>query len=42
MSEDNYNRHVFGRVGYFGLSHTFGLTRKAKPSTFDYDAEPSG
>jgi outer membrane receptor protein involved in Fe transport len=35
--QDNYNRHVFGRVAYVGLSYTFGLTRKARPSTFEYD-----
>jgi outer membrane receptor protein involved in Fe transport len=35
--QDNYNRHVFGRVGYFGLSYTFGLGKKTKPNTFDYD-----
>ncbi|MDB5481610.1 MAG: hypothetical protein JWO83_2663, partial [Caulobacteraceae bacterium] len=35
--QDNYSRHVFGRVGYFGLSYTFGLTKKAKPNTFEYD-----
>ena len=34
---DNYNRHVFGRIAYLGLSYTFGGTRKAKPSSFEYD-----
>ena len=29
--QDNYNRHQFGRVGYFGLTYAFGLSRKPKP-----------
>jgi outer membrane receptor protein involved in Fe transport len=35
--QDNYNRHVFGRVAYVGLSYTFGLAKKAKPTNFEYD-----
>jgi len=35
--QDTYDRHVFGRVAYFGLSYTFGATKKAKPNTFEYD-----
>jgi len=34
---DTYDRHVFGRVAYVGLSYTFGGSKKAKPSTFEYD-----
>jgi outer membrane receptor protein involved in Fe transport len=33
--QDNYNRHQFGRVGYFGLAYTFGLSRTPKPDPFD-------
>jgi outer membrane receptor protein involved in Fe transport len=35
--QDNYNRHQFGRVGYFGFTYAFGLARKPKPSPFDAD-----
>jgi outer membrane receptor protein involved in Fe transport len=35
--QDNYNRHVFGRIAYLGLSYTFGGTRKAKQTNFEYD-----
>jgi hypothetical protein len=31
---DNYNRHQFGRVGYFGLTYAFGSTRKPKATPF--------
>jgi outer membrane receptor protein involved in Fe transport len=40
--QDDYSRHLLGAVGYLGLSYTFGLGRKAKPASFDYDtAQPT-
>jgi outer membrane receptor for ferrienterochelin and colicin len=35
--QDNYNRHVFGRIAYVGLSYTFGLAKKTKANPFVYD-----
>jgi outer membrane receptor protein involved in Fe transport len=35
--QDNYSRHLLGRIGYVGLSYGFGPTKKAKPTSFEYD-----
>ena len=35
--QDNYSRHLFGRVAYVGLNYSFGLSKKGKSTTFDYD-----
>ena len=35
--QDNYNRHQFGRVGYFGLTYAFGLSGKPKAAAIHDD-----
>ncbi len=35
--QDNYNRHQFGRVGYFGLTYAFGRSAKPRPTPLDDD-----
>ena len=35
--QDDYQRRQIGRIGYLGLVYSFGQTKKAKASGFDYD-----